>query len=153
MNPGIVIRKAVEADSEQVWALMQQLALFEKYIDIFAITPEIVRQSGFHKDPTDFYCLVAADRDQVVGMLVYYILPYTARNQPALFLKELYVSEACRGQGIGESLMLALREEARLQHCSGIKWLVAPWNEAGKRFYERLGAREDTSWLQYEWQV
>jgi len=28
---------------------------------------------------------------------------------------------------------------------------VAPWNEAGKKFYERLGAKEDRNWLHYEW--
>lgn len=42
----IKIRKAVEADSEKIWALMKALAVFERYIDSFAITPEIVRESG-----------------------------------------------------------------------------------------------------------
>ena len=153
MHTGITIRKAVEADSEQVWALMEQLALFEKYIDIFAITPEIVRERGFRKDPPDFYCLVAAAGDTITGILVYYILPYTARNRPALFMKELYVAEAYRGRHIGTLLMNALREEARQLDCGEIKWSVAPWNEAGKRFYQRLGARQNTDWLQYEWQV
>ena len=40
---------------------MKELAIFEKYIDLFAITPEIVRESGFNKNPPDFYCLVAED--------------------------------------------------------------------------------------------
>ncbi len=149
----IIIRKAVEADSEQVWVLMRELALFEKYIDIFAITPEIVKERGFRKDPPDFYCLVAAAGRQIAGMLVYYFLPYTASNKPALFLKELYVTEAYRGRNIGALLMKALQEEARVHDCCQIKWSVAPWNEAGKRFYERLGATENTDWLQYEWQV
>ena len=55
----ITIRKAEEKDSEKVWHLMKELAVFEKYIDSFAITPEIVRNSGFKKNPPDFYCLVA----------------------------------------------------------------------------------------------
>lgn len=49
---GVIIRKAVEADSAKVWVLMRKIAVFEKYIDVFAITPEIVKESGFHNHST-----------------------------------------------------------------------------------------------------
>ncbi|MGB3869442.1 MAG: hypothetical protein WA937_08280 [Flavobacteriales bacterium] len=68
----IIIRKAEEKDSEKIWILMEQLAIFEKYIDTFSITPEIVKESGFRKNPPDFYCIVADDKDKIAGMLVYY---------------------------------------------------------------------------------
>lgn len=149
----IIIRKALEKDAEKIWALMQDLAVFEKYIDVFAITPEIVRESGFRKSPPDFYCIVAEDAEQIAGMLVYYFLPYTAVNKPAIYLKELYVEEKYRGQKIGEQLMNALYEEAKQNNCCQIKWTVAPWNDAGKKFYERLGANENKDWLNYEWNL
>lgn len=151
----IQIRKAIESDSERVWPLMKELAIFEHYIDSFAITPEVVREKGFRKNPPDFYCIVAddIDADKIAGMLVYYFIPYTAQNKTAIYLKELYVDEAYRTNGVGRQLMIALREEARLNNCGQIKWSVAPWNEAGKRFYENLGARENRDWLHYEWDV
>lgn len=149
----IKIRKAVEADSEKLWVLMKELAVFEKYIDVFAITPEIVKESGFRKSPEDFYSFVADDNGQIAGMLVYYYLPYTAVNKPSIYLKELYVDAVYRGQKIGEQLMNALHEEAKLNNCAQIKWTVAPWNEAGKKFYERLGASENKEWLNYELKV
>lgn len=152
-NKEIIIRKAVEADSEKVWVLMRDLAVFEKYIDVFAITPEIVKESGFQKKPPDFHCLVAADNDEIAGMLVYYFLPYTAQNRPDVYMKELYVNDQYRGQKIGEQLMDALKEEAKANNCGVIKWTVAPWNEGGKRFYERLGAKENTEWINYEWSI
>lgn len=49
---GVIIRKGVEADSAKVWVLMRKIAVFEKYIDVFAITPEIVKESGFHNHST-----------------------------------------------------------------------------------------------------
>lgn len=147
----IIIRKAAEADSEQLWQLMKELAVFEHYIDSFAITPEVVAHSGFRKDPPDFYSLVAVHNECIAGMLVYYFLPYTAQNKPAVYLKELYVSDDYRGQKIGERLMEALRTEAINYGCTTIKWTVAPWNKAGMQFYERLGARENKDWLHYEW--
>lgn len=30
---------------------------------------------------------------------------------------------------------------------------VAPWNKAGQKFYERLGAEENKDWLNYEWKL
>lgn len=149
----IKIRKAQESDSERIWILMKELAVFEKYIDSFAITPDIVRESGFRKNPPDFYCLVADDNETIAGILVYYFLPYTAQNRPAIYMKELFVDENYRGQKVGEQLMNALRNEATLHHCGQIKWTVAPWNEAGLRFYERLGAHENKDWLNYEWNL
>lgn len=149
----IKIRKAIEDDCEKVWILMKELAIFEKYIDSFAITPEIVRQSGFKKNPHDFYCFVAEENDKIIGMLVYYFLPYTAQNKPAIYMKELYVDENYRGQKIGEQLMNALKVEAKLHNCAQIKWTVAPWNEAGIKFYERLGAKENRDWLNFEWKL
>ena len=132
---------------------MKELAVFEKYIDSFAITPEIVRNSGFHKNPPDFHCIVAEDKDKIAGMLVYYFLPYMAQNRSAIYMKELYVDGNYRGRKIGEQLMNALKIEAEQNNCSQIKWTVAPWNEAGIRFYERLGANENRDWLNYEWNI
>lgn len=149
----ISIRKAIESDSGKIWTLMKELAVFEKYIDSFAITPGIVRESGFRKNPPDFYCIVAEDGDKIAGMLVYYFLPYTAQNRPAIYMKELYVDENYRGQKIGEQLMNALRAEAERKNCRQIKWTVAPWNEAGVKFYKRLGAKENRDWLNFEWDI
>lgn len=149
----IIIRKAIESDSEKIWILMEQLAIFEKYIDSFVITVDIVKNSGFRKNPPDFHCLVAENEDEIAGILVYYFLPYTAQNRPAIYMKELYVDEGYRGQKIGEQLMSALKSEAEKHNCTQIKWTVAPWNKAGQKFYERLGAEENKDWLNYEWKV
>jgi GNAT superfamily N-acetyltransferase len=152
-NKEIIIRKAVETDSEKVWMLMRDLAVFEKYIDVFAITPEIVKESGFGKNPPDFYCIVAEDNCEIVGILVYYFLPYTTQNRPAIYMKELYVNDQYRGAQIGEKLMIELKKEAELNNCKQIKWTVACWNDKGKNFYEHLGAKENTEWINYEWSV
>lgn len=147
----ITIRKALEEDSSQIWRLMRELAVFEKYVDTSAVTPQIVREKGFQKQPPDFYCLVATDTDLIVGILVYYFLPFTAHNRPAIYMKELYVDRNYRGHRIGEKLMFALKEEAIKNNCLQIKWTVASWNTSGQKFYERIGASQNNKWLNYEW--
>ncbi len=151
----IIVRKAVEADAGQLFPLMKELAVFEHYIDKFAITADIVREKGFLKDPPDFHAIVAvnSETNDIIGMLVYYFIPYTAENRRNIYLKELYVDTNFRSLGIGKKLMNELRREAKLQNCPAIKWAVAPWNEPGKKFYESLGAKEDKQWIYYELKV
>ncbi|MEO6347665.1 MAG: GNAT family N-acetyltransferase [Aquaticitalea sp.] len=146
----IKIRKATENDSGKIWILMRDLAIFEKYIETFAITKEIVHESGFQKNPPDFYCFVAEENEHIAGILIYYFLPYTAQNRPAIYMKELFVDDKYRGQKIGEQLMNALKVEAKQNNCTQIKWTVAPWNQQGIKFYERLGANENKEWLNFE---
>ncbi|MDY3974233.1 MAG: GNAT family N-acetyltransferase [Veillonella caviae] len=145
-----IIRKARKEDVAEVYELMKGLAVFEKYINSFNITPEIVLEKGLDTDEPLFYCLVAEVDGKIAGMLVYYYLMYTAQNKPAIYMKELYVDEAYRGQSLGTKLMAALKEEAKAQGCTQIKWTVADWNEAGKKFYKGIGAEENTEWLNYE---
>lgn len=146
----VLVRPAVEADADAVWVLMRDLAVFEQYIDDFVITPEIVREQGFRKSPPDFYCLVAEAEGQIVGLAVYYFYPFTAQNKPVLYMKELYVQEAYRGQKVGERLIEALKRVAQERGSATLTWKVAPWNARGIQFYERLGARQNTRWLTFD---
>ncbi|GGS44157.1 N-acetyltransferase [Deinococcus knuensis] len=143
------IRLATEQDIPHLLPLMRQLAKFEQYIDVFAVNEEVLRTQGFQKNPPDFQALVADAEGTLVGMLVFYLVPFTATAKPTLYIKELYVSEAARGQQVGEQLMRAAAREATSQGCGGLRWTVAEWNEAGRRFYERLGAQANPVWIDY----
>lgn len=48
--------------------------------------------------------------------------------------------------------MIEIRKGQR-QDAQQIKWTVAPWNEKGQAFFQKLGARENIDWLNYEWKV
>ena len=150
----MVIRKLTEPDIPQVLALMKELAIFEQYIDVFAITEADVREHGFQRSPPTVTCFVAAEPQPdgtsvLFGMLVYYIIPYTATATPTLFIKELFVDARGRGQGIGTRLMQAAAREACRLGCGAIKWQVANWNTEGRQFYEKLGAQANPTWIDY----
>ncbi|UZA01039.1 GNAT family N-acetyltransferase [Moraxella bovis] len=46
--------------------------------------------------------------------------------------------------------MLKLKQIAKENNCQTIKWTVAPWNDRGMKFYECLGAKQNTEWVNYE---
>ena len=156
MNPASVImtmleiRKAVESDIPSLLPLMRELAEFEKYSNDFAITEEVLREQGFRRSPPDFHCLVAEEGATVLGLLVYYLVPFTYRAKPNLIIKELYIADRHRSRGIGRQLMKAVAREAQELGCGVIKWWVARWNERGMEFYKRLGATIDSEWHEFQ---
>jgi GNAT superfamily N-acetyltransferase len=149
MTP-LQVRRAVETDVPHLLPLMRELAQFEKYADAFAITESILCEQGFGRSPPDFHCLVAEANGEVVGLLVYYFVPFTYRAKPNMIIKELYVDQEHRSKGVGKLLMKAVAKEAKRSGCGMIKWYVAKWNQRGIQFYEKLGARIDHDWHEFQ---
>lgn len=150
-DASIRVRRAVESDAPALLVLMRGLAEFEGYAADFAVDEATLVRQGFARRPPDFYALVAERTEMpgLLGMLVYYLIPFTFRVRPTLYIKELYVTESGRGLGIGRALMRAAAAAAIDHDCATIKWAVAEWNADARRFYERLGATAAHEWVEY----
>jgi GNAT superfamily N-acetyltransferase len=144
-----VTRHWLEADIPAALHLMRELAVFEEYLESFAATESILLEQGFKLQPPNFDVLVAELNSSIQGVLVYYFLPYTASAKPMLFIKELFISDGARGQGIGKALMHEASRIAVSRGCVGMKWTVASWNEAAKKFYAELGAVAHPVWIEH----
>ena len=135
-----------EQDIAQVLDLMRGLAAYERYLDAFAVSGADLLERGL-QDPAEFTILVAKTEDgTVLGMAVYYLIPFTFDLSPDMVLKELYVAENARSRGVGEALMARLQQDAKGLGCRRIKWLVLNENTRAKAFYARIGGRQDTKW-------
>lgn len=151
-DSSVRVRRAVEGDIPALLTLMRRLAEFEGYDAAFAVTESTLLRQGFTHQPPDFHALVIdspAAPAELSGMLVYYLIPFTFRTRPTLYIKELYVAESGRGHGVGEALMRATATAAMEHDCATIKWQVAEWNAAAQRFYERLGATANREWVEF----
>jgi ribosomal protein S18 acetylase RimI-like enzyme len=149
LNAEPTIRLALHTDIPQLLALMRGLAEYEHYADVFAVTEDTLRRQGFEKSPPDFYALVADTGGELVGLLIYYLIPFTMTTKPTLFIKELFVAEAARGQHLGERLMRRAAQDAVAHGCGTIRGAVADWNTSAQKFYERLGAVANPAWVEY----
>ena len=80
----------------------------------------------------------------VVGLAAFQLLPSLVDPRPVhglqCQLKELYVRQSQRGQGVGEALMRWVARHAVAMGCGRMDWHVRSWNERGIAFYRRLGA-------------
>ena len=59
----------------------------------------------------------------------------------AIYMKELFVTEAARGTGAGRALMAGLARRAMESGWDQVRWETK--EPEAKRFYARLGARDD----------
>jgi len=140
----MIIRKGTRDDVPQLFDLVTELALFEKAHHELVNTPEQMLIDGFGDNPL-FGVIVAEDENKIVGMSLYYFR-YSTWKGKRLYLEDLIVREAYRGQGIGKALLEATREEARQTACTGMMWQVLDWNEPAVQFYKQFGARIDAGW-------
>lgn len=146
-----VVRAAVPDDVGPVLELMKALAEYEGYAAAFRVDSQALLAQGFAKSSPDFTALVAEGPEgRLLGLLVFFLVPFTYRARPTLYVKELYVRPECRGRGVGETLLRAAQEAARDRGCALVQWQVLRWNVSAQRFYERLGARPDPEWINYE---
>lgn len=148
--PRLQVRDATAADIPALLDLMRGLARYERYAPDFRVTEAVLLAQGFGAGAPDFEALVAEAEGGVLGMAVHYMVPFTYRARPTLYLKELYVAEAGRNRGAGAALLTALARRARERGCALVKWQVARWNSDAMRFYERFGARPDDGWVDYQ---
>ncbi len=139
MKHAVAIRALAEADVPAFFALLQAKAAFDGCAESLLATEDSVRAALFGPSPMT-RALVAMADGQLVGMATYYMIFSTFIMQPGLWLDDLYLDPARRGQGIGRAMMAQLCAIASEHGCARVDWTVASRNQDGQRFYARLGA-------------
>jgi GNAT superfamily N-acetyltransferase len=157
----IQIRKATKEDCPAIMQLVQELAEYEKEPHAVTVTMEHFIESGFGEKPV-WEAFVATNtlfqssqfpppsgeiEGAVLGFALYYIRYSTWKGQ-RMYLEDLLVTDAMRGQGVGKLLMDTLIEECKAKKYSGLVWQVLDWNEPAINFYKKYeGVKFDGEWV------
>ncbi|MCJ8166166.1 GNAT family N-acetyltransferase [Pontibacter sp. E15-1] len=141
----VAIRKGIIDDLPQVYALIQELADFERAPQEVTNTLEDMERDGFGENPI-FKFFVAESADGIMGIALYYIA-YSTWKGRMLFLEDLVVTERMRRAGIGRKLFRAVAHEAKVLGAKRFKWQVLEWNEPAIAFYKKIGANLDGEWI------
>jgi GNAT superfamily N-acetyltransferase len=139
------IRNAVKADCPAMMDLIRELAIFEKAPEQVTVSLSHFEESGFGEKPV-WWSFVAEIDGVIVAMALYYIRYSTWKGQ-RMYLEDIIVSEAYRGQGLGAALMEALIAEAKSKQFKGMIWQVLDWNEPAIQFYKKYQAHFDPEWI------
>jgi len=136
---------ATEADVVDIHALIRSLAEYERLTDLMVATEEDTRSALFGPQPVAEVILAKID-DRTVGYALFLRNYSTFLGQPGIYLEDLFVLPANRGQGIGRALLAELARIAVSRGCGRLEWAVLDWNETAIGFYRRMGADVMDDW-------
>lgn len=139
------IRWARPGDEAVVLRLVKALAAYERAPDAVEATEESLRETLFGPGAQVFAFLAELD-GAPVGLALWFLTYSTWTGRPSLYLEDLFVDDAARGQGVARALFRRLAQEAKARGCPRIDWAVLDWNVDAMAFYERLGGRKQIGW-------
>jgi GNAT superfamily N-acetyltransferase len=145
--PGVTIRPAQPDDLGEICALIRELADYEELAHEVVLVEDEVGQWLFSDERVAHVLIAATDDGAVAGMALWFPTFSTFLGKPGIWLEDLFVRPAFRGQGHGLALLQALRSMTD----GRVEWNVLDWNEPSIRFYESLGARPVEGWTRYRW--
>jgi ribosomal protein S18 acetylase RimI-like enzyme len=141
----ITVRRAQREDCPRMLELVHELATFERAADQVTVTLEHFEESGFGKHPV--YWAFVAEADGVVVAFALYYIRYSTWKGQRMYLEDILVTEAYRGNSIGQMLMEVLIKEAKEKKLHGITWQVLEWNEPAIKFYSKYNPVFDGEWV------
>jgi GNAT superfamily N-acetyltransferase len=100
-------------------------------------------------DPASAYAILAWDDSNLSGFASYSFLWPAVGLTRSLYLKELYIAENARRQGVAKLLMQRLCQIAVQHDCSRVEWTTDQSNADAQQFYAQLGVPVNRSKLFY----
>jgi diamine N-acetyltransferase len=145
------IRRSRSGDEALILHLLRELAEYEVLLERFRITIDVIRRDYLGAQPL-LNCDLAFEGDRPIGIASWYWIYSSFAAKRAIFLEDLYVRPAVRGEGYGKSLLAHLAKTALDAGGIGVDWSVLDWNKPSIEFYEGIGAKRVNGWYVYRLQ-
>jgi GNAT superfamily N-acetyltransferase len=141
----LLIRRARPDEAGVVLSLVRELAEYEKLLHEVEATEAMIADALFGDHPR-LFCDIAEWNGEVAGFAVWFINFSTFSGRSGIYLEDLFVRPALRGQGIGKALLSHLAKECVTNGWSRLQWSVLDWNTPSIEFYKSLGADMLDEW-------
>jgi GNAT superfamily N-acetyltransferase len=149
MKQAHTLRAAEPQDVPAIVGLIRELAEFEKLSHLCQASAESLTPHLFGHQPGDrpvAECIVGEVSGEVVAFALFFANFSTFLAKPGLYLEDLYIQPAHRGNGLGKALLKHLAGLAVERGCGRFEWCVLDWNERAIGFYEDMGATVMPDW-------
>lgn len=141
-----IIRKARQDDAPFIFAMIQELANYEKASERVSLSLEQLIWDGFQCENPLFESIIIEFEQQNAGMALYYNR-YSTWKGKSLYLEDLYIKPEFRKNGLGKLTMNWLAKEAVETNCKRFEWQVLDWNEPSIEFYKSIQTDLDPEWI------
>lgn len=140
-------RSAERQDVPLILRYIRELARYEKLEHEVVATEALLEEWLFDRAKAEVIFAVADGRE--VGFALFFHNFSTFLGRAGLYLEDLYVEPAYRGQGIGTALLKELARIAVARGCGRLEWWCLDWNQPSIEFYRALGAEAMDDWTVY----
>jgi GNAT superfamily N-acetyltransferase len=144
----MLIRAATIEDTDEILALIYELALYEKAPDEAKATAEQIHEFFFSESPKVFCDLVEVD-GAIAGLAIWFLNYSTWQGKHGIYLEDLFIRPQYRGAGYGKALLNHLAAICEERGYGRFQWWVLDWNEPAIEFYKSLGAVAMDEWTVY----
>jgi GNAT superfamily N-acetyltransferase len=135
----LIIRRARSDEAGLVVSLVRELAEYEQLLHEVEATEAMISEALFGSHPR-LFCDIAEWNGEAAGFAVWFINFSTFSGRSGIYLEDLFVRPALRGNGIGKALLSHLAKECVANGWSRLQWSVLDWNTPSIEFYKSLGA-------------
>lgn len=141
----VQVRPATAADVGAIWGFIRDLADYERLLDQAVVTQADLTRDLFGPNPRVF-CDIAEADGAAVGFALWFYSYSTFVGRHGIYLEDLYVAPAARGQGAGRALITGLARRCVAEGLGRLEWAVLDWNSPAIGFYDSLGAASMDDW-------
>src|ERR1700726_1971955 len=135
----LTIRRARPAEAGLVLSFGRGLPDDAKLLHEVEATEALLAAALFGSNPR-LFCEIAEWDGEPAGFAVWFINFSTFSGSSGIYLEDLYVRPALRGNGIGKALLAHLAQQCLANGWSRLQWSVLDWNTPSIEFYKSLGA-------------
>jgi diamine N-acetyltransferase len=141
----LAIRAARPADGALIFALVRELADYEKLSADVEATQDAISAALFAPQPR-LFCDIAEWNGEPAGFATWFLNYSTFRGSHGIYIEDLFVRPAYRARGIGKGLMASLARRCIDQGYGRCEWAVLGWNAPSIAFYTSIGAQLRDDW-------
>ena len=143
----VTFRFAQPEDTGLILQFIRELADYEKMLDQVVATEDLLREQLFEEKGAEV--LFALADGQEVGFALFFHNFSTFLGRRGLYLEDLFVKPAFRGQGYGKAILKKLAQIAVERGCGRLEWACLDWNQPSIDFYLSMGAQPMNDWKVY----
>jgi GNAT superfamily N-acetyltransferase len=147
----LCIRPATAADMELLFALILELAEYEKLADTVSGDPEVLRRTLFEQRAAE--ALIVELGAEAIGYAIFLTTFSSFECRAGTWIEDIYVRPSARRGGIGRAVMERIAALALERGHVRLEWTALDWNEPALHFYEQLGAARLGDWITHRLDV
>lgn len=153
MPASFAIRLVTRADFDAWLPLWDGYNKFYGRHGATALPAEITRTTWarFFDAYEPVHALVAESEGRLLGLVHYIFHRSTTLLGPICYLQDLYTDEMARGGGVGQALIEAVYEQARMAGSPRVYWQTHETNSTAMKLYDRVAQR--SGFIVYRQQV